>query len=195
MNRNRSIPRWFISPSWSSANAPHGSSTRTGPLDSPPLALRWSMVMQRKSPENNAIASNTAFGQFAARELSPPPGVSGGENPRVNGASSLRIHFSRRLACRYGGGPRRQRSIVPGRLAPCKRWPSATACRLLKALTGGEPSSPSAMVRYGKFRANFLPRAGFTRIPAAIDKGEAEVEPNGVTDDLGREPIPGVGGA
>ena len=26
-----------------------GSSTGTGPVDSPPLALRWSIVMQRKS--------------------------------------------------------------------------------------------------------------------------------------------------
>src|SRR3954471_10571671 len=97
------------------------------------------------------------------------PRVSGGENPRVNGAPSLRIPFSRRLACPYAGGHQRRRSIVPGRLAPCKRWPSATASRRLKALTGGEPSSLSALVRYGKFRANFLLRAGFTRIPAATD--------------------------
>src|SRR6266852_3805016 len=43
------MPRWSISPSWSSANASHGLSTGTGPVDAPPLALRWSIVMQRKS--------------------------------------------------------------------------------------------------------------------------------------------------
>src|SRR4051794_27333462 len=49
------------------------------------------------------------------------------------------------------------------------RWPAATAFRRLTALTGGQPSSSSALVSYGKFRANFLPRAGFTRIPTATD--------------------------
>src|SRR4051794_25546960 len=29
----------------------------------------------------------------------PCPGVSGGENPRVSGAPSLQVHFSRRLDC------------------------------------------------------------------------------------------------
>jgi hypothetical protein len=36
-------------PNWSSAKAPHGSSTGIGPVDSPPVALRWSIVMQRHS--------------------------------------------------------------------------------------------------------------------------------------------------
>ena len=49
MKKNSCIPRWSINPSWSSAKAPHGSLIWTGPLDSPPLALRWSIVMQRKS--------------------------------------------------------------------------------------------------------------------------------------------------
>src|SRR6202008_4034204 len=69
------MPRWSISPSWSSANASHGLSTCTGPIDSPPLALRWSMVMQRKSFLNASIALITAVGQLLTRELSPPPGV------------------------------------------------------------------------------------------------------------------------
>ena len=43
--KNSRMPRWSIRPSWSSANASHGLSTGTGPVDSPPLALRWSMVM------------------------------------------------------------------------------------------------------------------------------------------------------
>jgi hypothetical protein len=42
--------------------ASHGLSTGTGPVDSPPLALRWSIVMQRKS-FLNAIALKTAVGQ------------------------------------------------------------------------------------------------------------------------------------
>src|SRR5580700_9724750 len=54
------MPRWSISPSWSSANTSHGLSTGTGPVDSPPLALRWSIVMQRKSFFNASIA----FGQL-----------------------------------------------------------------------------------------------------------------------------------
>src|SRR6266853_1761191 len=45
--KNWRMPRWSISPNWSSAKAPHGSSTGIGPVDSPPVALRWSMVMQR----------------------------------------------------------------------------------------------------------------------------------------------------
>ena len=34
MKKNSRMPRWSISPSWSSAKAPHGSLTGIGPLDS-----------------------------------------------------------------------------------------------------------------------------------------------------------------
>jgi hypothetical protein len=75
------MPRWSISPSWSSANASHGLSTGTGPVDSPLLALRWSIVMQRKSFWNASIALNTAVGQLLTREFKPPPGVTKSGKP------------------------------------------------------------------------------------------------------------------
>src|SRR5258708_38912429 len=62
------MPRWSISPSWSSANASHGLSSGTGPVDSPPLALRWSVVMQRKSFLNASIALKTALALIAQFE-------------------------------------------------------------------------------------------------------------------------------
>src|SRR5688572_22482794 len=37
MKKNFWMPRWSISPSWSSANAPQGSLVGIGPVDSPPL--------------------------------------------------------------------------------------------------------------------------------------------------------------
>src|SRR5580693_6748839 len=63
------MPRWSISPIWSSAKALHGSSSGIGPVDSPPVALRWSMVMQRKSFLKTSIALNTAPGQPPIREF------------------------------------------------------------------------------------------------------------------------------
>ena len=75
------MPRWSISPSWSSANASQAFSTGTGPVDSPPLALRWSIVMQRKSFLNSSIALITAVGQLLTREFSPPPGVTSSGKP------------------------------------------------------------------------------------------------------------------
>ena len=81
MKKNWRMPRWSISPSWSSAKASHGSSTGTGPVDSPPLALRWSIVMQRKSFLNTSIALNTAVGQLLIREFKPPPGVTSSGKP------------------------------------------------------------------------------------------------------------------
>ena len=81
MKKNSRMPRWSISPSWSSAKAPHGSSTGIGPLDSPPLALRWSIVMQRKSFLNASIALITAVGQLLTREFKPPPGVTSSGKP------------------------------------------------------------------------------------------------------------------
>jgi len=75
------MPRWSISPSWSSAKAPHGSCAGIGPLESPPLALRWSIVMQRKSFLNSSIALITAVGQLLTREFSPPPGVTNSGKP------------------------------------------------------------------------------------------------------------------
>ena len=61
--KNWRMPRWSITPSWSSANAPQGSSTGTGPVDSPPVALRWSMVITRKSFLNSSGMLITALGQ------------------------------------------------------------------------------------------------------------------------------------
>src|SRR4029077_14305057 len=64
------MPRWSINPSWSSAKAPHGSSTGIGPVDSPSLALRWSIVMQRKSlrhVEHGGLPFRYARVQAAAR--------------------------------------------------------------------------------------------------------------------------------
>ena len=79
--KNWRMPRWSIRPSWSSANASQGSSTGTGPVDSPPLALRWSMVMTRKSFLNSSGMLITAFGQTAMREFKPPPGVASSGKP------------------------------------------------------------------------------------------------------------------
>ena len=62
-------------------NASHARSAGTGPVDSPPLALRWSIVMQRKSFLNSSIALNTAVGQLLTRELRPPPGVTNSGKP------------------------------------------------------------------------------------------------------------------
>ena len=81
MKKNSRMPRWSISPSWSSAKASHAFSTGTGPVDSPPLALRWSMVMQRKSFLNSSIALITAVGQLLTREFNPPPGVTSSGKP------------------------------------------------------------------------------------------------------------------
>ncbi|MBV8120197.1 MAG: hypothetical protein JO081_09710 [Alphaproteobacteria bacterium] len=58
-----------------------GSSTGSGPLDSPPFALRWSIVMQRKSFLKCSIALNTAVGQLLTREFRPPPGVTSNGKP------------------------------------------------------------------------------------------------------------------
>ena len=60
-------------------NANGGEST--GPVDSPPVALRWSIVMQRKSFLSSAIALMTAFCQLLMREFSPPPGVTSSGKP------------------------------------------------------------------------------------------------------------------
>jgi len=43
-------------------------------VDSPPLALRWSIVMQRMSFLNASIALMTAVGQLLTREFNPPGG-------------------------------------------------------------------------------------------------------------------------
>ena len=51
-----------------------GWSTGTGPVDSPPLALRWSIVMQRKSSLNSSMALITAVGQLLTREFKPHRG-------------------------------------------------------------------------------------------------------------------------
>jgi hypothetical protein len=45
------------------------------------LALRWSIVMQRKSCVNSFIALITAVGQLLMREFKPPPGVTSSGNP------------------------------------------------------------------------------------------------------------------
>src|SRR5438132_13865063 len=61
--------------------ASHGLSTGTGPVDSPPLALPWSVVMQRQSLVNSSIALITAVGQLLTREFKPPPGVTSSGKP------------------------------------------------------------------------------------------------------------------
>ena len=48
-----------------------GSLIGIGPLDSPPLALRWSIVMQWKSLLNSSMALITAVGQLLMREFNP----------------------------------------------------------------------------------------------------------------------------
>jgi hypothetical protein len=52
-----------------------------GPVDSPPVALRWSMAMQRNSPLNSSIALMTAVAQLLMREFNPPPGVTSSGKP------------------------------------------------------------------------------------------------------------------
>ena len=51
-----------------------GWSTGTGPVDSPPLALRWSIVMQRKSCVNASIALITAGWPVADAGVRPHRG-------------------------------------------------------------------------------------------------------------------------
>src|SRR4051794_17745232 len=102
------MPRSSIRPSWSSAKALHGSSTASGPVDSPPLALRWSIVMQRKSVLNASIALNTAVGHLLMREFSPPRGVDQQRETTAdllvaNADSAAPIKAGARLA----GSPRR----------------------------------------------------------------------------------------
>ena len=80
------MPRWSINPSWSSANAPHGSSTWTGPLDSPPFALRWSMVMQRKSFLNSSYRVEDLAGPFVDDGVQAP---AGGHQKRESGPNLL----------------------------------------------------------------------------------------------------------
>jgi hypothetical protein len=58
-----------------------GRLTGTGPVDSPPVALRWSMVMMRKSFLNSSGMLITAFAQTAMREFKPPPGVANSGKP------------------------------------------------------------------------------------------------------------------
>ena len=79
--KNWRMPRWSIRPSWSSAKAPQGSSTGTGPVDLPFVALRWSMVITRKSFLNSSTMLITAFGQLGMREFRPPPGVASSGKP------------------------------------------------------------------------------------------------------------------
>jgi hypothetical protein len=67
----------------------HRSSIGIGPLDSPPLAFLWSMVMQRNSLLKMSMALNTAVGQLLTREFRPPPGVTKSGKP--NPATSYRI--------------------------------------------------------------------------------------------------------
>ena len=68
------------SPNWS-AKASHGLSTAIGPVDSPPVALRWSIVMQRKSFLKASGALMTAVAQPPIREFKPPPGVQSSGKP------------------------------------------------------------------------------------------------------------------
>lgn len=90
MKKNWRMPRWSISPSWSSAKASQAFSVGTGPVDSPPLALRWSIVMQRKSFLNSSIALIAAVGHMATRELSPPPGVTNNGKPEPTSSYRMR---------------------------------------------------------------------------------------------------------
>ena len=81
MKKNFRMPRWSIKPIWSSAKAPHGSWAGIGPLLSPPLALRWSIVITRKSLLNASGALNTAVVQLLIREFKPPPGMTSNGKP------------------------------------------------------------------------------------------------------------------
>ena len=60
-------------------NATGGEST--GPVDSPPVALRWSMVMMRKSFLNSSGMLITARAHTAMQEFRPPPGVARSGKP------------------------------------------------------------------------------------------------------------------
>ena len=76
------MPRWSITPSWSSAKASQGSSTGTGPVDSPAVAFRWSMVITRKSFLNSSEdVDHRARPQRAWREFRPPPGIASSGKP------------------------------------------------------------------------------------------------------------------
>src|ERR1700738_3200519 len=80
--KNWRMSRWSIRPSWSLANAPQGSSTSTGPVDSPPVALRWSMVMTWKSFLNSSGMLITAFGQMSGSFSSLPDFDTGATHDR-----------------------------------------------------------------------------------------------------------------
>src|SRR6516225_11393178 len=105
------MPRWSISPSWSSAKASHGSPVGIGPVDSPPLALRWSIVIQRKSFSKASGALKTAVGQLLTREFKPP----GGDQEREAGASLLVADANLALLVkRHGNSSSRNAKSVDG---------------------------------------------------------------------------------
>ena len=58
-----------------------GRRSGSGRCISPPLALRWSIVMQRKSFLRASGALKTAVGQLLTREFKPPPGVTSNGKP------------------------------------------------------------------------------------------------------------------
>src|SRR6516225_6939675 len=90
--KNWRMPRWSITPSWSSAKASQGLSTGTGP---PLVALRWSMVITRKSFLNSSMMLITAVGQMLMREFKPPPGVASSGWPEPISAKRMRtLSFS-----------------------------------------------------------------------------------------------------
>ena len=61
--------------------ASQGLLSGIGPVDSPQLALRWSIVMQRNSSLKILNELNTALGQLLMREFRPPPGTQSRRKP------------------------------------------------------------------------------------------------------------------
>ena len=53
--------------------------------------------------------------------------VGGGANPRINGGAFVTVHVALWSGIIRTSGTASWSPIVTGRLAPCKRWPSATA--------------------------------------------------------------------
>src|SRR5262245_59915333 len=126
--KNWRMPRWSIRPSWSSANAPQGSSAGTGPVDSPPVALRWSMeivlellrdVDHRVRPDSDARVQ-AAAGRRQQRKARADLGVADADAALlvVAGLGARRRALSGRL------------SAAPGQ-APAVRLPSPLPRRLL----------------------------------------------------------------
>ena len=80
--KNWSMPRWSITPSWSSANAPHGSSTGIGPVELAAVGVALvhgdhaEVVLELLRDVDHRVSA-----RLLMREFKPPPGVASSGKP------------------------------------------------------------------------------------------------------------------